>query len=149
MAVLEIAILIDGEILFIQKFAETEDITFNESRNAIINTIFSITEELFDSNLNNFSIGKYRILLSSQKLLDKDQSLLIYCIVERDSDNDDANIEIQQIMENILDQFINKYSVFNIINFNIKKFKKFEDRIRRELGNYIHTKEERFNNIFG
>ena len=150
MAILETAIVLENKWLIVHRYYDSaEDVKFIESRTFMINTIRQIAEKAFGDELVSFSTGEFRTLLTSLKLENYEKHLLMYCIV----DNNTIKKDVIKKMNKILNQFVNRYSEFDIMNHTesdkIEKFEQFEKRITKIFGDCIFTKDDRFKSMFG
>lgn len=75
---------------------------------------------------------------------ENDQIISIYTIADKKTDNK----VILKCMNTALDQFLNRYSLFDIRNFNFKRFKEFEERLAHVFGDLVYSLEDRFQSIF-
>jgi hypothetical protein len=156
MAILELSILNDNIILLEKQFYQADNILDKNIRNGLLQAISNLVDEAFGEQVQSFSLGEYSIVLVSSDIgvavsEDEDdeetipkKKLLMYCIVNR---NTDEKIIIKSMNEALF-QFTNRYSINDIFQKKVKKFKKFEKRLDKIFGDLILKSEDRFKSLF-
>lgn len=150
MGILVSGIIYQGKILVEKKFYPEEGFISEEMLGDLFNGIFQFVNQTFQDDLNKFAIGDYPILLVARKLTPTGESavneppLLIFSIIEKDT-NEKAVINA---MNAALDQFLNRYSNFDIKSLKIKKFAKFEKRLEETFSDLALKLEDRFKGLF-
>lgn len=155
MAILEIAIAYQGEILLEKQFYSTENVLDKNVRRSLLQTISGVVNEAFGEEIQSFSLGKYTITVITQDLTNDDDpaadnslglvdKLMMYCIVDQNSDDK----TVLKTMREALFQFTNRFSTFDIKQKKMKKFKKFDKRLDKIFGDLILKSEDRFKSLF-
>ncbi|MHA1776398.1 MAG: hypothetical protein DRO88_08480 [Promethearchaeia archaeon] len=159
MAILELAILYQNNPLFEKQFYSTSNVLDKKIRNSLLQTISGVINEAFGEEIQSFSLGKYTITVLTHPLGDPDNSpsnldkshnnsalkpLMMYCIVDQNSDD---KIVLKTMKEAML-QFCNRFSVYDISQNKVKKFKKFDKRLDKIFGDLILKSEDRFKSLF-
>ncbi|RLI64288.1 MAG: hypothetical protein DRO88_07770, partial [Promethearchaeia archaeon] len=74
----------------------------------------------------------------------EDSLIVIFSIIEKDT----KEKPVISAMNNSLDQFLNRYSNFDIRSMKIKKFKKFEKRMEETFADLALKLEDRFKALY-
>ncbi len=155
MAILEISISLQSEPLLEKQYYSTDGVLDKEIRNSLLQAIYNLANEAFGEEVRSFSLGEYSIVLISHEIglsLEEeiDQSIsnikkiTMHSIINKNSDEN----TIIKTMNEALFQFTNRFSVNDIFEKRIKKFKKFEKRIDKIFGDLILKSEDRFKSLF-
>ena len=155
MAILEVAIIFQSDSILESQYYETEDVLDRNIRNSLLQAITDLTSEAFGEEMQSFSLGEYSIVFKSNKIGVSDdednpdnfsnaENIMMYCIVNK---NTDEKI-ILKSMNDALFQFTNRYSMNDLYNRKLKKFKKFEKRLEKIFGDLILKSEDRFKSLF-
>ncbi len=155
MAILEVAILFNMETMLESQFYETEDVLDRRIRNSLLQAISDLASEAFGEEMQSFSLGDYSIVFISHQLgalkaeddienTVQEEKITMYCIVNK---NTDEKIVIKS-MNDALFQFTNRYSMNDLYNRKLKKFRKFEKRLEKIFGDLILKSEDRFKSLF-
>lgn len=163
MTILETAILFKGNILCETHFYSSDDILNQEDRIALTNAIINLAKSAFKDKIQNYSLGNHKILIKLKdlkilKVNDEDEQdndniyfleqiknnpLVIYCIVERNTSEKQVNI----CMDEAITQFLNQFSIYDITSKNTRKFRKFNNRLRTILQELALKTGDRFKSI--
>lgn len=146
-AILEVIISHQSEVLISRRYYDTSIIDEERYKEGLIHGIESLAENLEDE-IQKFTLGEYTIVSLSQNISftdisEKKYQIHIYCIV-----NENTEIEfLRKLMKNTLSSFANRFTSFDIINHNKKKFAEFDKRIDHLFGDLINKTEDRFRNV--
>ncbi|QEE17941.1 hypothetical protein DSAG12_03779 [Promethearchaeum syntrophicum] len=163
MTILETAILFKGISLSETYFYSSEDVLNQKDRNVLTEAVIALAKSAFDDKIQNFSIGEHKILikLKDLKILkatdeeneqkdhlqliepQKNPPLVIYCIVEKDTNQKQVNM----CMDDAIIQFLNRFSVYDITTKDASKFKKFNKRLKIIFQELALKTEDRFKSI--
>ena len=128
-AILEVIISHLSEVLISRRYYDSTIIDEDRYKEGLIHGIESLAENLEDE-IQKFTLGTYTIVLLTQNIpfadiSEKKSQIHIYCIV-----NENTEIELlRKLMKNTLSIFTNRFTSFDIINHNRKKFATFDKRI--------------------
>lgn len=159
MAILELAILYEHQPLLEKQFYSTSNVLDKNIRNSLLQTISGVVTEAFGEEIQSFSLGKFTITVITHSLDQEGgalsnsnkssgsshlEPLMMYCIVDQNSDDK----IVLKTMKEAMNQFCNRFSVFDIQEKKIKKFKKFDKRLDKIFGDLILKSEDRFKSLF-
>ncbi|WP_457557880.1 hypothetical protein [Candidatus Harpocratesius sp.] len=150
MGILVTGIIFKGTILVDKKFYPEEGFISEEMLGDLFNGIFNFVNQTFHDDLNKFSIGNFPILLISRNLpstgkeSSEEPPILIFCIIEKDTNEK----PIIDAMNSTLDQFFNRYSNFDIKTQKVEKFKKFAKRMEETFSDLALKLEDRFKALY-
>lgn len=149
MAILETAITLQGDPLVEKAFYSTADVLDKNIRNALLQAITGLAQEAFNDAIQSFSLGEYSIVLIMHDITQPGNPtnklpIMMYCIVEKNTDEK----AIKQCMKDTIDQFLDRYSLNDIFDKKLKKFKDFSDRLSKIFKDLILKSEDRFKSLF-
>ena len=152
MAILETAIMYRNIPLVERQYYSTEHVLDKNIRNGLLQAIHALSQQAFGESLQSFSLGTYSILLISSDFEIRDsensasnkESILIYGIVDSQSNEKSVNKSMQEAIF----QFLNRYSWNDIHELKLKKFSKFGKRMDKIFGDLILKSEDRFKSLF-
>jgi len=178
MAILEVGIVFKTTNLISKKFYNSPGVISTEIRNNILEAVYNMTNK---DALQNFSFGKYILLIQSSRLgtspdeeeeeednllrytppLEKIEENILMSETHEEKAENDNKIQIYTLIEQktkiksvqanmneILLQFLNKYSNYDITQKNIRKFKGFSNRFAEVFQDLAMNYEDRFKAIF-
>ena len=163
MTILETAVVFNGISLCETHFYSSDDVLNQKDRNALTGAVITLAKSAFKDQIQNFSIGEHKILikLKDLKILQvtdednehdeilqyleqqKNPPLVIYCLVEKDVDQKQVNM----CMDDAIIQFLNRFSVYDITTKDPSKFKKFNKRLKAIFQELALKTEDRFKSI--
>lgn len=152
MAILEAAILFDSTPIVERKYYDNEQVLNKEHRVGLLSAIDGFAREAFGDEISSFSLASYTLIVSTidvaqPKNEENVKKLMMYCIVQKGM----SEIVVKENMDIILDQFLNRYSKFELFNLDkkiIKKMEKFAPRIDDQFKDRALKPEDRFKKIF-
>ena len=163
MTILEVAILFKGINLCETHFYTYEDVLNQKDRIVLTEAVITLAKSAFEDKIQNFSIGENKILIKLKnlkilsltdketedeeniKLLEQMENppLVIYCIVEKDTNQKQVNM----CMDDAITQFLNRFSIYDITTKDPSKFNKFKKRLRTIFQELALKTEDRFKSI--
>lgn len=157
MGILEIGVNIGNHNLISVKFYSQEDVqkskilqSFSDLRHDFIAAIDDLAKNLFGQDLNVVSLSEYRLIYISQSVTDpyrEENNLPLICYSI--TDNNHNNIEwTKKILKEVLNLFLNRYSLFTICSPGEIDFQQFEPRIHHVVGDFRYKIEDSFQDIF-
>jgi hypothetical protein len=155
MAIVEVAILYNNEVLIEKQYYSTAEMLDKNIRNSLLKALSQFADVSFKDQLQSFNVSSYSILMITIDLQGpllasaaspdhQSEQVVMYCIVDKNSDEK----TIKRAMEDVLAQFLERYSIFDIRNHRNKDFKKFIKRIDSVLGDLVLKSEDRFKSLF-
>ena len=152
MAILEAAILFDSATLVERKYYDSEQVLNKEHRVGLLAAIDGFAREAFGDEISSFSLASYTLIVTSinvpqPKMEQNVKKLMMYAIVQKGM----SEVVVKENMDKILDQFLNRFSKFELFNLNdkiIKKMQKFDSRIDEQFKDLALKPEDRFKKIF-
>lgn len=155
MAIVEVAILYNNEVLIEKQYYSTTETLDRNVRNSLLKALSQFADVSFKDQLQSFTVSSYSILMitidlhgpllaSAASPDHQPEQVVMYCIVDKNSDEK----TIKRAMEDVLTQFLERYSIFDIRNHRNKDFKKFLKRIDTVLGDLVLKSEDRFKSLF-
>lgn len=150
MAVLEIGINLGNRNLLEIKYYASSDVLNSDLRAGFLSALESFTQEVFADDINVVSLASFKLVCFCEMIalpgeIDNDRHpLLSYAIIEKETESEIVKNLLKEIVEN----FLNRYSVLNIFERKAKYFKKFEPRIGNILGDLKMKIEDRFKSLF-
>ncbi|MHA1777682.1 MAG: hypothetical protein ACTSWC_13010 [Promethearchaeota archaeon] len=87
----------------------------------MLSSIADLAKQIFKDDLQSVIIGKYHIYRLTRSLANKDHAL---------------------------DQFLNRYSLYDIRKFNVQHFQEFEKRLSKIFGDLVYDPLDRFQSVF-
>ncbi|MBN2154562.1 MAG: hypothetical protein JW776_00775 [Candidatus Lokiarchaeota archaeon] len=151
-AIYETGILVDGNILIEKKYYDASNALDNQLRAGLLAAVDGFAHDAFNSTLESFTLSSYTLVAIS-KILEipvipeesvKSHTLMIFTIIEKDT-NERA---VKVCMQKALDQFLNRYSVNDILTKDSKYFMKFTGRFDKIFKDLILKSEDRFSSMF-
>jgi hypothetical protein len=151
MAVLEVGINLGmRNIVEIKYYTSSDDVLDPNLRAGFLTALEQFTSEVFGDDINVISLASFKLVcfcemitLPSEDKSNK-QPLLIYAIIEKETD---ANVVKRQLNQ-IITYFLNRYPLNDIFSKKPKYFKQFESRINEVLGDLKLKTEDRFRSLF-
>lgn len=178
MAILEVGIVFKTTNLITKKFYNSPGVISTEIRNNILEAVYNLTNKSTLQNVSFgkfiLLIQSSRLVNSPDEEEEEEDNLLRYIppleiteenisvseTQEEEVENDnkiqiytliEQNTKIKSVQENmneLLLQFLNKYSIYDITQKNIKKFKGFSNRFAEVFQDLAMNSEDRFKAIF-
>jgi hypothetical protein len=151
MAVLEVGINLGmRNLVEIKYYTSSDDVLDPNLRAGFLTALEQFTSEVFGDDINVISLASFKLVcfcemitLPSEDKSNK-QPLLIYAIIEKETD---ANVVKRQLNQ-IITYFLNRYPLNDIFSKKPKYFKQFESRINEVLGDLKLKTEDRFRSLF-
>lgn len=148
---METAIVFNQKILCKQEFIyhndSGEQIKIDEDlRIGLIESIKSLANGIFNDNIESFIIANFRIVVNVFSIVLESEKLNLTCYSIASKETDHKVIELGH--KEIINQFTNRYSFFDIKNKKTKYFRKFKRRFEKILGDIITPPQERLCSIF-
>ncbi|WP_457557059.1 hypothetical protein [Candidatus Harpocratesius sp.] len=173
MVVLETSIQFRGRMLVEKQYPANKGGKFiqNDFRDLMFSSLSDFATQVFDEDLKGVTMGNYHIFRISRTLHsintlnnemkennkeskiknkdplfeeENDEIISIYTIADKKTNHK----VILECMNTALEQFLNRYSLFDIRNFKIEHFKSFEERLMSIFGDLVYTTEDRLRSIF-
>ncbi|MFX0186889.1 MAG: hypothetical protein ACFE8A_04035 [Candidatus Hodarchaeota archaeon] len=150
MAVLEVGINIGNRNILEILYYTSSDVLDPNLRAGFLSALESFTTEVFGDDINVVSLASFKLVCYCEMIAlsgeDKDntQPLLAYAIIEKETDSE----IVKRLLKEIIQNFLNQYSVINIFEKKGKYFRKFESSINDILGDLRMKTEDRFKSIF-
>jgi hypothetical protein len=150
MAIIEVGILFEGTLLIEVEYYTSNYVFDKGIRHNLLQGLDGVLKETFGDDIQSFSIGNYAIIVVRRLIGEIDNenkkaALMMYTIVDKGTEEK----VVKQAMETALDHFLNRYSMVDIWNKNIKKFSKdFPDRMKKIFRDLILKSEDRFKSLF-
>ena len=119
-------------------------------RNGLISSISNLAERAFQDELQSVNLGPYQIVQFSQEIKQTEkkkspiETISMYTIAEKNTNKK----EITKCMQASMNQFLNRFSKYDIFQLNTKKLQKFEDRFEKIFQKLIYSDEERLRSVF-
>ncbi len=152
MAIFETGILLDGKILLEKKYYDASNALDNQLRAGLLAAVDGFAHDAFNSTLESFTLSSYTLVAISRNLeipiipeeQVKSHTLMIFAIIEKDT-NERA---VKMCMDKALDQFLNRYSVNDILTKDSSNFVNFTNRFDKIFKDLILKSEDRFSSMF-
>ncbi|MBD3353278.1 MAG: hypothetical protein GF364_17490 [Candidatus Lokiarchaeota archaeon] len=155
MAIYETGVILNGSILFDKKYYSTEHELDNTFKGGILHAVNGFAHDAFDTEFNSFTLASYKFIAISTELdvpngIKKKQEglskhcLMMFSVIEKTTDEN----AVRKCMREALVQFMNRYSVNDILSKNTKKFKKFNKRVDKVFGDLMLRADDQFAAIF-
>lgn len=151
MAIYETGILIDRKTLLEKKYYDSSNQLDNDLRAGLLSAIDGFAKEAFDTELDSFTLSTYTLLAISRTIKEpgvEDRSgkhtLMMFAIIEKET-NERA---VKDCMKDAVNQFMNRYSVNDILSKPAKHFKKFGKRFDKIFKDLSLKSEDRFSSMF-
>ncbi|MFX1393105.1 MAG: hypothetical protein ACFFAH_05965 [Promethearchaeota archaeon] len=150
MAILECGINIGNRNLTEVRYYHSTDVLDPNLRAGFLSALESFTTEVFGDDIGTVSLASFKLVCSCEMVAlpgdDKNntQPLLAYAIIEKETESE----VVKRLLEQILQNFLNRYSVIDIFEKKSKYFRQFENRIGDILGDLRMKAEDRFRSLF-
>ncbi|WP_371802766.1 hypothetical protein [Candidatus Lokiarchaeum ossiferum] len=151
MVVLETTLVFKNTVLVEKLYpaGKSGDFLTKDIRTGLLNSLTHLAERAFQDKLQNVSLGPYQIIQISQEIRQKKKDspidfLSMYTIAQKNTNSK----EVVKCMQKAMQQFIDRYSIFDIYSLNQQKFLKFADRFEKIFSKLIISDEERFRAVF-
>lgn len=150
MAVLEVGINIGNRNILEILYYTSSDVLDPNLRAGFLSALESFTTEVFGDDINVVSLASFKLVCYCEMIAlpgeDKDntQPLLAYAIIEKETESE----IVKRLLEEIIQNFLNQYSIINIFEKKEKYFRKFESKINDILGDLKMKTEDRFKSLF-
>ncbi|MHA1194851.1 MAG: hypothetical protein ACTSRH_01800 [Promethearchaeota archaeon] len=151
MAILELGINLGIQNIITRKYYDSDmgSALDPELRAGFLTALENFTTEVFGDDLHVVSLASLKLVCNIKKLKPIDEKegenlLVCYAIVEKETETDIVKKHLNEILEH----FLNRYSIHDIHHKKEKFFKKFESRIDSILGDLRLKVEDRFRSIF-
>lgn len=151
MVVLETSLIFKDTVLVEKLYpaGKNGDFLAKEIRTGLFNSLTHLAERAFQDELQNVSLGPYQIIQISQEIRQKVKNssidlLSMYTIAKKETNTK----EVVKCMRKTMQQFIDRYSIFDIYELKVQKFSKFADRFEKIFSKLIFSDEERFRSVF-
>ena len=152
MAIFETGILLDGKILLEKKYYDASNALNNQLRAGLLAAVDGFAHDAFNSTLESFTLSSYTLVAISRSLeipiipeeKVKSHTLMIFAIIEKDT-NERA---VKGCVNKAMDQFLNRYSVNDILTKGSSNFVNFTNRFDKIFKDLILKSEDRFSSMF-
>ncbi|MFX1311979.1 MAG: hypothetical protein ACFFHD_05150 [Promethearchaeota archaeon] len=151
MAILEVGINLGMKnLLEIKYYQSSDNILDPNLRAGFLSALESFTSEVFGDDINVISLASFKLVCFCEmielpsKELENKEPLLSFAIVEKGTE---ISVVKQQLGQ-ILNYFLNRYSLNDIFSKKAKYFKNFDARVNEILGDMRLKTEDRFRSIF-
>ena len=150
MAILECGINLGNRNLIEIKYYSSTDVLEPDLRAGFLSALESFTSEVFGDDINVVSLASLKLVCNCEMIVlpgddqKNTQPLLAYAIIEKETDSD----IVKKLLFEILQNFLNRYSINDIFSKKGKFFKSFHDRIDNILGDLKLKTEDRFKSLF-
>lgn len=142
MAVLELAILFERENIYEHKFYNsTAEVKLDESiRDNLMQAVVGLSEQAFNDEVKKFCIANYSILMITDKIgipgeEEEEKPIRMYAIAE----NGINEKKVMSCMEDAMFQFLNRFSRYDIMQKDMKKFVEFSERFNKIFSEVIES----------
>ena len=151
MVILESSIYFDNTKLIEKLYpgSKTGELLEKDLRDSLIQAIGLLAHNQFHDEVHGASIGNFQISMISREISfpgnDKvEKPLFMYSVADLDTDMP----KLIKAMNDVLDQFVNRFSRNDIYDKKIKKFHKFESRFEKMFDGFIFSLKDRLSQIF-
>ncbi|MFW9898384.1 MAG: hypothetical protein ACFFDO_03905 [Candidatus Thorarchaeota archaeon] len=150
MAILEVGINIGNRNILEILYYTSSDVLDPNLRAGFLSALESFTTEVFGDDINVVSLASFKLVCYCEMIAlpgeDKanSQPLLAYAIIEKETESE----IVKRLLEEIIQNFLNQYSIINIFEKKEKYFRKFESKINDILGDLKMKTEDRFKSLF-
>jgi hypothetical protein len=151
MAILECGINIGMKNLIeIKYYSSSDNLLDPNLRAGFLTALESFTSEVFGDDINVISLARFKLVCYCELVKmpgnedENTQPLLSFAIIEKGTDVQ----VVKEQLNDIISQFLNRYSLNDIFSKKPKYFKNFEARINEILGDLKLKTEDRFRSIF-
>jgi hypothetical protein len=150
MAVLEIGISLGIKNLVEIKYYKSSQELDPNLRAGFLSALESFTSEVFSDHIDVVSLASYKLVCDCEMITlpgeDKNnkQPLLAYAIIEKETDSE----VVKKLLNEIIQSFLNRFSINDIFSKKGKYFNDFQDRIDKILGDLKLKTEDRFKSLF-
>jgi hypothetical protein len=150
MAIIEVGINIGNRNLIEVKYYTSNDVLDPHLRAGFLSALESFTTEVFSDHIDVVSLASYKLVCNCEMIAlpgeDKDntQPLLAFAIIEKETDSE----VVKKLLNEITQNFLNRYSINDIFSKKEKYFKDFLERIDKILGDLKLKMEDRFKSLF-
>ncbi|MFX1258801.1 MAG: hypothetical protein ACFFAN_13150 [Promethearchaeota archaeon] len=150
MAVLEVGINLGNRNLIEIRYYNSSDVLEPNLRAGFLSALESFTTEVFGDDINVVSLASFKLVCYCEMIAlpgedhNNNQPLLSYAIIEKETESE----VVKRLLNEILVNFLNRYTTFDIFSKKSKFFRKFESRINTILGDLKMKTEDRFKSLF-
>ena len=149
MAILEVGLSFMQDVLLESQYYSANHRIDKNVRMNLLHGLDSMTSAGFGEELSGFTLGEYSILMSKKSITEPNhpehsENLILYAIVDRETNE----AVVKQNMAIALENFLNLYSLNDIFQKKTKKFKDFDERLRKIFKDLILKNEDRFKSLF-
>jgi hypothetical protein len=122
---------------------------FPELRGDFIAAIDNFTKNIFGEQLSMISLSNFNLLCNSRILTSpyngsEKKALICYTIIEKNSKVE----KIKGLIEEVLAQFLNRYSLYSLFSEEFNNYGEFLNRINEIVGDYRLKMDDRFRDLF-
>ena len=155
MAIFETGIIVDNRTLLEKKYYDEHNPLDKNLRMGLLQAITSFAQDAFNTEINSFSLEDYTIVIELRMINEPDtegsdennfpkHKLILYAIIEKET-----NLEtLMECMKEIVEQFLNRYSINDILYKDSHHFRKFLSRFDKIYKDLILKPEDRFGSLF-
>jgi len=149
LAIYEAGIQLDTKILVEKKWYDSKNQLDKELRAGLLSAVEGFAKEAFNTELESFSLSSYTVVAVSRQIKDPanknapPHKLIMFSIIDKITDEK----VVKKCMDDAMDQFINRYSAFDILSKDKKFFSKFSKRFDKIFSDLILKTEHRFESI--
>lgn len=149
MAILETGINIGNRNLVEIKYYSSTDVLDPNLRAGFLSALESFTTEVFGDDINVVSLKSFKLVCFCELVAlpgdieNNTHPLLSYAIVEKETDSE----IVKRLLQEITNNFLNRYSLNDIFGKKEKYFRKFNTRIDEIMGDLKMKTEDRFKSL--
>jgi len=150
MTILEFGInLGQKNLLLIKYYSQENDHRINaDLRAGFISTLDDFSKDIFGGDLNmvkmeDYQMVIYSILMETFTEPKEKKALISYCII--DDEKEEKNIK--PLLKEVLDQFTNRFAVYDIFTKDAKYFDEFKPRVDKLIKSLKLSVKERFKDL--
>lgn len=157
MGILEIGVNIGNHNLLTVKYYSQEDVqksnilkSFSDLRHDFIAAIDDLAKNLFGQDLSVVSLSEYRLIYISESVTnpyDQENEIPLICYSITDNNHNHTDYT-KKLLKEILNHFLNRYSLYTICSPGEIDFQKFEPRVHKVVGDLRYKVEDTFQDIF-
>ena len=144
---MEVGINLGNRNIIESIYYTSSDVLDPQLRAGFLSALESMTTDFVDDDYNEISLASFKLVCLSKMITDDKYNthpLIAYAIIEKETD---SNI-IKQLLNEVLQVFLNRYSLNDIFSEEREFFRKFEERINQIFGDLIVKSQDQFKSIF-
>lgn len=150
MAIYETGLLLDGRVLLEKKYYDSNNQLDTNLRAGLLAAVDGFAKEAFNTEFESFTLSSYTLVSVSKTIeeplingSDCNHVLMMWAIIEKDT-NEKA---VKTCMKEAVDQFLNRFSVNDILTKDRSHFEAFQKRFDKIFKDLSLKSEDRFSSI--